>query len=555
MWTGGSGSTRRGRGPVTRCRIDRRAPTNSAQDLLVVCRLTGVLKRARTGVGVPAREAGRAAVGLDTPLAARALGLLYLAGATIGLGSLLLPHPPRADLPGLYSNVALAYVGATALLFGLSRVRPWMLHVAVVAGGLLITRAVLLSADAVSFYAVWYIWIGLYVFYFCSRPAAAAHVVFVAVLYAGTLANDPPSSPMARWITTVATLVVAGTLIDALVRRARHEAATSAATAASLAQVAQIAHQLAGISESGPARTALCDGAVRVGRAERATLWQPSAEGTGLRVSANAGLEPDLREVAFAGPATSVTHAFACAETVTSATSPELGVAARAAAGDRFTVWCPVVRDRRSVAVLELSWSGRITGAGSTLISLAGLLATETAVTLERIALLEELEAVARTDELTGLPNRRAWQEQLARELARAQRSGESLAVAMLDLDHFKDYNDSFGHQTGDRLLKEVAGAWSAELRASDLLARYGGEEFGLALPARDTEDALAAVERLRAVMPDGQSCSAGLAVWSGDESASDLVDRADHALYRAKRGGRNRTAVASAQAPAVAWR
>ena len=85
------------------------------------------------------------------------------------------------------------------------------------------------------------------------------------------------------------------------------------------------------------------------------------------------------------------------------------------------------------------------------------LLAAEAAVTLQRGELLERLEAMARTDDLTGLPNRRAWEDQLPREMARALREGHELSVAMLDLDSFKEFNDEFGHQAGDRLLKEAA--------------------------------------------------------------------------------------------------
>jgi diguanylate cyclase (GGDEF)-like protein len=166
-------------------------------------------------------------------------------------------------------------------------------------------------------------------------------------------------------------------------------------------------------------------------------------------------------------------------------------------------------------------------------------------VTLERVTLLTRLESIARTDELTGLPNRRAWQEALPRELTRAARSDEPLCVAMLDLDHFKAYNDARGHQAGDGLLKEVAAAWSAELRGTDILARYGGEEFAVALPSCPLERAREVVERLRAVTPGGQSCSAGIAVWEAAESAAQLVGRADNALYEAKRAGRNRTIVA----------
>ncbi len=115
----------------------------------------------------------------------------------------------------------------------------------------------------------------------------------------------------------------------------------------------------------------------------------------------------------------------------------------------------------------------------------------------------------------------------------------------MLDLDHFKRFNDTRGHQTGDRLLKEVAVAWNDELQPSDILARYGGEEFALALPACPLAQAQSIVERLRSRVPYEQSCSAGIACWNGSETAADLLDRADHALYRAKAAGRDQVVLA----------
>jgi diguanylate cyclase (GGDEF)-like protein len=169
------------------------------------------------------------------------------------------------------------------------------------------------------------------------------------------------------------------------------------------------------------------------------------------------------------------------------------------------------------------------------------LLAAEAAVVLQRGELLERLEAMARTDDLTGLPNRRAWEDQLPREMARAQRDGRELSVAMLDLDRFKTYNDRFGHQAGDRLLKQAAGAWSGVLRTTDLLARYGGEEFALALSSGVPQADNDVIERLREVTPEGVTCSAGLVRWDGKESAEDLLGRADAALYSAKRAGRDR--------------
>jgi diguanylate cyclase (GGDEF)-like protein len=123
----------------------------------------------------------------------------------------------------------------------------------------------------------------------------------------------------------------------------------------------------------------------------------------------------------------------------------------------------------------------------------------------------------------------------------------------MVDLDHFKRFNDEFGHQAGDRLLKAAAAAWREQLRAVDHLARYGGEEFILLLPAADTLAADAIVARLLAATPAGQTFSAGIATWDGAETSDELVARADAALYAAKKAGRNRWLVAATAVPADA--
>lgn len=473
----------------------------------------------------------------DTALQARTLGSLYLAGAVIGLVSVLLPHSGRADDAGLYSNIGFAFIGGLGLVTFSARLPRWMIHAVLVLGSLVITRAIILSGDSVSFYSVWFIWVGLFAFYFFSRPAAAAHVAFVALLYALTLVRDTPSSPVARWLTTVATLVVAGVLIDTLVRRSRLQASSAAASAQSMGRVIAVAHELAGLSDSAAARPALCEAAARVTQATTAVLWEPSPGGTSLVASAAAGDEPARREIPFTGPPDGAPQAFTAAKTVS----------------HRARLFKPILREERPIGVLELCWTEPAVLDRSRL-ALADLLAVEVAVALERVSLLAELEKIARTDELTGLPNRRAWQEELPREVGRALRSEQPLCVAMLDLDHFKRYNDDRGHQTGDRLLKQVAGAWNSELRPADLLARYGGEEFALALPACGAGEALAVVERLRRVMPDEQTCSAGIACWDGNETAAELLGRADQALYEAKRGGRNRSAMATGvfQTPAA---
>jgi diguanylate cyclase (GGDEF)-like protein len=162
--------------------------------------------------------------------------------------------------------------------------------------------------------------------------------------------------------------------------------------------------------------------------------------------------------------------------------------------------------------------------------------------------LLHRLERNALRDPLTGTVNRRGLDETLPQERARAARSGEPLTVVMIDLDHFKRYNDRQGHAGGDALLRAAAQGWLKQLRPTDMLARYGGEEFTLVLPACGSDQAAALVSRLRPVMPDHQTFSAGIATWNGTETTDELMQRADAALLKAKRSGRNRTLIAAVE-------
>lgn len=149
------------------------------------------------------------------------------------------------------------------------------------------------------------------------------------------------------------------------------------------------------------------------------------------------------------------------------------------------------------------------------------------------------------TDPLTRVGNRRAWDRELQRELARADRAAEHLVVAIVDLDRFKLYNDRHGHLAGDRHLAASARAWQDALRRQDVLVRAGGEEFFLLLPRTSAREAGTVLDRVRTSTPDGETCSIGFAAWDGRESAGSLLHRADEALYRAKATGRNRVAAA----------
>ncbi|MBO3736833.1 GGDEF domain-containing protein [Actinoplanes flavus] len=152
----------------------------------------------------------------------------------------------------------------------------------------------------------------------------------------------------------------------------------------------------------------------------------------------------------------------------------------------------------------------------------------------------DQLAVLANRDALTGIANRRCWDDSLPERLREAQRTGRPVTVALLDLDHFKRYNDTHGHPAGDALLHAAASAWQAALRPGDLLARYGGEEFGLVLDGLERDDAALLVEYLRQVTPLGQTVSVGVAIWDGTETVSELAGRADAALYAAKAAGRD---------------
>jgi diguanylate cyclase (GGDEF)-like protein len=164
------------------------------------------------------------------------------------------------------------------------------------------------------------------------------------------------------------------------------------------------------------------------------------------------------------------------------------------------------------------------------------------------------LRELAGVDDLTGLPNRRGWTGELSSTLERARRDGSGLTVAMIDLDHFKRFNDSFGHPAGDRLLKTAANAWRGQLRTVDQLARYGGEEFIVLFHDADLETASEALARLRSVTPSGQTFSGGVACWDGMETSDELVARADRALYEAKNAGRD-CVISAQQQPRYARR
>jgi len=146
-----------------------------------------------------------------------------------------------------------------------------------------------------------------------------------------------------------------------------------------------------------------------------------------------------------------------------------------------------------------------------------------------------ELERLAHRDALTGTLNRRAWDDALPAAIARAEQTGEPLAIALIDLNGFKAVNDSHGHDSGDRLLEHAARAWQDQLRGGDLLARIGGDEFAVLLPECGAGDLARIAQRLKGALSHDAGCGIGTAVWNPGDGAAELMRRADAALYADK--------------------
>jgi diguanylate cyclase (GGDEF)-like protein len=184
------------------------------------------------------------------------------------------------------------------------------------------------------------------------------------------------------------------------------------------------------------------------------------------------------------------------------------------------------------------------------------ILANQAAGTLRVRQLVQEARETAMRDGLTSLYNRRAFEKHLEEAIARENRSNGRFALVLLDIDHFKKLNDTFGHPAGDATLRHASKVMSMHLRASDQAARFGGEEFALILPATDEAGAVLLAERVRGAVEKSPlvfegaklavTISLGVAVWPRDgEGKGDIVAAADRALYAAKQGGRNRVEVA----------
>jgi len=228
------------------------------------------------------------------------------------------------------------------------------------------------------------------------------------------------------------------------------------------------------------------------------------------------------------------------------------------AAGVESTYLCvPILAQGEALGILHIQATDQDPSLGEAELSFKTTFAAQVGLSVANIRLREALRAQSTKDPLTGLYNRRYLQEMLDREIRRAIRSEQALGILMLDLDHFKKFNDTFGHEAGDAVLRETGSFLVRSIRAEDFVCRYGGEEFVVVLPTADLRAAEARAQRIRAklrdlvIMHNGRSlglitASIGVAALPHHgTSEKELLQAADAALYRAKREGRDRVAVA----------
>jgi diguanylate cyclase (GGDEF)-like protein/PAS domain S-box-containing protein len=437
---------------------------------------------------------------------ARAAAALLVAGAALVAISLVLPHPEGGDEVALaLTALAMAVTGGIVWLFA---GRVPMAGVHLLLGGATAVTCLLIFESGISVgqYGTIFVWVTLITSIFFPRRIAAAHLAWLLAAYGVTLLlveNTAGYSPLTRWLFSAISLTVVMLLITGIVaRRARAD---------------ERARHFFDIS-----RDMLCTVNSDGYFVELNEAW---TEHLGYSLE-------ELRSIPFIDLIHPDDRERTEAEAVALFEGGEnLSFENRYRAKDGTWHW--------------LRWSSSLSPSEA-LIYARGADVTELKkIEAEREALLGKVQEMARHDSLTGLPNRRALEEQLPQAMARARRHRSPLSVAILDIDHFKDYNDTHGHLAGDEVLRACARAWDSSLRGEDTIARFGGEEFLVLLSDTSVEDAGEVVERLRMETPMGQTCSAGVASWDYVESIDDLLGRADKALYLAKASGRNQLAEA----------
>jgi diguanylate cyclase (GGDEF)-like protein len=473
--------------------------------------------------------------------------LPYAAAGVLMFATLLLPPRPVGGIAVVLAAVLIALVMVAALLVPWARVPAWAQIVPAIVSFLaiaLVRHAAGGTTGGVSAMALLpVIWLAVY----SSVVQLGLGLVAMAATFIVPLVTiGAPTYGPEEWRRTASWLIVGavvGVVVQRLVAESRARALETEHHAHTLATVAETVRRI-GVATD--ARVDICDAAIVLADADFSVLMEPDGP-SHLAITAMRGVEMPYARVMIGGEPSGAVVAYNSGERFfvpDGAATPAVSRRLSDLTGAVSTLYEPVRRGDDVAAVLVLGWRRRIDSLPAPVTTGIALLADEVAVVLERADLLAQLEALSRTDALTGLPNRRDWVPRLEQEIARASRDDCPLTVALLDLDLFKRFNDAHGHQAGDRLLKAAAAAWRSHLREVDLLGRYGGEEFVIVLPGCAPGEAAEVLERLRAATPGGVTSSVGAVGWAPGEEAETTLARADALLYEAKQAGRNRVLV-----------
>jgi len=351
------------------------------------------------------------------------------------------------------------------------------------------------------------------------------------ILYTG---QDGGSASYAPAMLSIAVSWIIGLVTQSLVGDIRHRAREAHQREQMLVRVNGVVQELL---ESPHTRADVCSAIRDISDAALAVLIEPVRGTDILRFTASDGVSErqlSARSISPGSPAYSVFRSRESLFVNANITDP-IATQLSSTEAPRTLLYKPLIKGDAIIGVLVTGWR-EVLREDDPRISVARLMARQLAAIIGHADVIDQLTDEALTDPLTGLPNRRAWDLRLRQTLA----GGQRLAVVMLDIDHFKAFNDAHGHPTGDALLRRTTAAWQKEVRGADFLARIGGEEFGLLLPGTDLPTAEQIVERMRSRMPDAKTCSAGITMRVAGDDSEKLVRRADQALYEAKSRGRD---------------
>ena len=472
-------------------------------------------------VGGPGIEQTRATM-------ARALFWLFVAGAGLALiGLALSTSVTGAETVGVLVACAVALGAAALIRFAWRRLPPWTFQALVGLGAVLVTAGIYIADDNPGSVQLLYIWVALYASYFFTRAQALAHVGLVGVLFAAVLPSTDGENDVARWLIAIGTLAGTAILVSELKKRL---ARRIAATRDSERELEQSLSILRSTLESTADGILVVDDEGKIvsfnGRFQE--MWRLPDEVVDSR--------DDERALAYV---------------LDQVADPEKFVAKvrelydRPEAESRDTVVFKDGRVFERYSLPQRANDGRILGRVWSFRDVS-----------DRERIQSRLRYLADHDMLTGLMNRRRFEEELERQVTYTARYQTGGAVLLLDLDDFKEINDTLGHRTGDAVISSIAGVLRGRLRESDLLARIGGDEFAILLPTADEEQAqlvatglLDAVRDHRVVFGGHRvrmTTSIGIAVVGGvaAHSAEELLGHADVAMYDAKKSGRDRLSV-----------